>query len=199
LKDYKKILKSRNLALKAINEWKAKKEEIEFWNNKFIELSKKIYIYRFELVNFLKDLVINVKESLSWKIKNVSFEYVTKVDRENVENSLKIYLEKNFDRDIILQKTHIWPHIDDFVIKIDEINITQYASRWEVKSIMIYLKLLEWLFIEKKTWKKPIMIIDDLISELDLMRKNILIEKIKYYQSFISCVFEEQSYFNIIL
>jgi recombinational DNA repair ATPase RecF len=64
---------------------------------------------------------------------------------------------------------------------------------------MIYLKLLEWLFIEKKTWKKPIMIIDDLISELDLMRKSVLIEKIKYYQSFISCIFEEQNYFNIIL
>jgi DNA replication and repair protein RecF len=98
-----------------------------------------------------------------------------------------------------LQKTHIWPHIDDFEIKVDGINIVQYASRWEVKSIMIYLKLLEWLFIEKKTDKKPVMIIDDLISELDLSHKEMLIEKIKYYQSFVSCIYEEQNHFNIII
>ncbi|MDR3150599.1 MAG: hypothetical protein LBU14_03120 [Candidatus Peribacteria bacterium] len=57
---------------------------------------------------------------------------------------------------------------------------------------MIYLKLLEGLFIEKKTGKKPIMIIDDLISELDLNHKKMLIEKIKYYQSFISAISIEE-------
>jgi DNA replication and repair protein RecF len=65
LKDYKKVLKSRNSILKAMNEGKAKKGEIEFWNEKFIQLSKEIYTYRFELVDFLKDLIINVKESFS--------------------------------------------------------------------------------------------------------------------------------------
>jgi DNA replication and repair protein RecF len=94
------------------------------------------------------------------------------------------------ERDIILQKTQIWPHIDDFEIRVDGINVTHYASRWEIKSIIIYLKLLEWLFIEKKTWKKPIMLIDDLLSELDDLHKNMLLKKIEYYQTFISSIYK---------
>jgi DNA replication and repair protein RecF len=89
-----------------------------------------------------------------------------------------------------LQKTHIWPHIDDFEIKVDDINVVEYASRWEVKSIMIYLKFLEGTFIEEKTWKKPILLIDDLISELDESHKNLILKKIKSYQSFISSIYK---------
>ena len=190
LKDYKKILKSRNSVLKAINEWKAQKIEIEFWNKEFIIKSAEIYKFRFKLIEFLESSIQNVLEYFSWKISKVEFKYITKISKEQIETDIKDYLEKNIDRDIILQKTHIWPHIDDFEILADWKNITQYASRWEVKSIIIYLKLLEWLFIEKTIWKKPIMIIDDLLSELDDKHKDILLNKIKYYQSFISSISE---------
>ena len=72
-----------------------------------------------------------------------------------------------------------------------------YASRWETKSIIIYLKLLEGIFIEKKTGKKPILIIDDLISELDESHKDMLLKKINYYQTFISNIYEQENTFYI--
>jgi recombinational DNA repair ATPase RecF len=50
------------------------------------------------------------------------------------------------------------------------------------------LKLLETVYLEKRTWKKPLLLIDDLLSELDIWHKNMLIEKIKYYQTFISSI-----------
>ncbi|MDR2640698.1 MAG: hypothetical protein LBC61_05320 [Candidatus Peribacteria bacterium] len=53
---------------------------------------------------------------------------------------------------------------------------------------MIYLKFLEGIFIEQKTTKKPILIIDDLISELDITHKELLIKKIRYYQTFVSSI-----------
>lgn len=56
---------------------------------------------------------------------------------------------------------------------------------------------MEGIFIEKKTWKKPILIIDDLLSELDNNHKNILLEKINYYQSFISNIIKDKGSFYI--
>ena len=56
---------------------------------------------------------------------------------------------------------------------------------------------MEGIFIEKKTWKKPILIIDDLLSELDNNHKNILLDKIIYYQSFISNIVEDPDSFYI--
>lgn len=197
LKDYKKILKSRNSILKAIWENKVKENEIDFWDNKFIEIASEIYKYRFKFINFLQESIINTKPYFSWKVENVVFEYKTKIEKENIKNSIKGYLNKNLKRDTILWKTHIWPHVDDFEIKTDWVSLIHYASRWETKSIIIYLKLLEGIFIEKKTWKKPILIIDDLLSELDIDHKNMLLKKINYYQTFITNIYEEKNTFYI--
>ncbi len=185
-KSYKKILKSRNSLLKAISEGKAKEEELDFWNEKFIKITEKYYNFRFKIVDFFTKQIKNIDKFLSIKTDDINFEYKTKVDKNNLEKSIKNYLDKNRKRDIIIWKTAIWPHIDDFDIIINEKNISNISSRWEIKSTILYLKLLEWIFIEKKTWKKPILIIDDLLSELDENHKNTLLENISYYQSFIS-------------
>ncbi len=193
VKKYKKILKSRNSILKAINENKASKKDLEYFDKQFIELSTQIYKYRYKIIDFFEESIINTKEYFWNKVVDIEFEYKTKIDRKNIENSIKSYLNKNLDRDIILWKTPIWPHVDDFDIKINDISLVNYASRWETKSVIIYLKLLEWIFIEKKTWKKPILIIDDLLSELDQDHKNMLLSKIRYYQTFISNIFEDKN------
>lgn len=185
---YKKVIKHRNKILKSIKDWKCRKEEIGFWDEKFIELATEIYRYRFKIINFLKISIDSTKEYFSWKIDNIEFVYVSKVSEDNTKEDLKKYLDKNLDRDIILWRTPIWPHIDDFDIIIDSAPLSHFASRWETKSIILWLKLLEWIFIEKMTWLKPILLIDDLLSELDESHKNMLLKKIKYYQTFISSI-----------
>ncbi|PZM85057.1 hypothetical protein DLH72_02270 [Candidatus Gracilibacteria bacterium] len=197
LKDYKKILKSRNSCLKAIYEGKASKEEIFFWDKKFIEISEKIYNYRFQLIDFFEKSIKNIENYFSVKFEQICFNYVSKVSKNTVGQDIKKYLEKNIDRDIILGRTSIGPHIDDFDIILDGISLSKFASRGEVKSVIIYIKLLEGIFIEKKTGKKPILIIDDLLSELDDNHKNTLIDKIIYYQSFISNIREDDGSFYI--
>lgn len=188
LVQYKKVVKHRNKILKNIKDWKSSKEEIEFWDDKFIELATEIYKYRFKIVNFLKISINSTLEYFSWKINNIEFVYNSKVSENNTKEDLKKYLNTNLDRDIILWKTPIGPHVDDFNIIIDSIPLTHFASRWETKSIILWLKLLEWIFIEKMTWSKPILLIDDLLSELDEIHKNMLLKKIKYYQTFISSI-----------
>lgn len=186
--DYKKIIKHRNKTLKSIADWKCSKDEINFWNEKFVEVAVLMYKYRFKIVNFLKSSIENTKEFFSGKIENIEFVYKTKVSEENAWQDIKDYLIKNMDRDIILWRTAIWPHVDDFDILVDWNQLSHFASRWETKSMILWLKLLEWIFIEKMTEKRPILLIDDLLSELDDSHKNMLLKKIEYYQTFISSI-----------
>lgn len=190
LSEYEKVLKNRNKILKNILEWNSKKDEIYFWNDKFIILSKQILIFRLDLVKFFSENIIKNFEIFSWKINKIEFIYNSKIDLDNIETSIKDYLEKNFDRDIILWKTHIWPHIDDFDILIDGTSIIDYASRWEMKSIIICLKLLELSYINEKTWKKTIFLIDDLSSELDENHIKFLLDKIANIQTIITSISE---------
>ncbi len=188
LNDYEKVVKNRNKVLKNISEWNSKNDEINFWNEKFISLAKNIYKYRIILINFIKDNLNNYTEIFQNKIKNISLKYETKVDLENIENSIRNYLEGNFQRDLILQKTHIWPHLDDFNILVDEKNITNFASRWEIKSVIIILKLLEINFIKNHTNKNPIFLIDDFLSELDEEHANFILDKLSNLQIIFSSI-----------
>ena len=199
LKKYKEIVKNRNKLLKNIKEWKSNKEEIKFWNKKFIEISVIVYKFRFRFVNFLVERQEKLTEYFWEKIEKVEFKYKTKVSEENIAKDIENYIEKNKERDIILWRTHIWPHVDDFDIILDGKPISEFASRWETKSTIIWLKLFEIKFIEEENWKKPMLLIDDLFSELDNNHKNILLDEIKSYQTFITGIesVEKKNIINI--
>lgn len=186
LEQYKKILKNRNIILKSIRENRCKKDEIKFWDDSFIDISKEIYDYRFKIIEFFQENISTCCEYFWEKVKNVKFIYETKIEKNNIKEIIKTYLNKNLDRDIIIWKTAIWPHLDDFNILIDDVKLIDFASRWETKSVILWLKLLETSFIEKYTNKKPILLIDDLLSELDENHKKILLNEIKDYQTFIT-------------
>lgn len=177
LKNYDIILKNRNKVLKNIYEQKSHKDEIIFWNHEFIQSAKQIYEQRIPINNYMKENIKNNTHIFQNHIDTIDYVYITKVDLNNIEKSIQEYLEKNFQRDIILGKTHIWPHIDDFDILIDNKNLLHYASRWEMKSIIIDLKLLEINYIKKHTGNYPIVLIDDMSSELDTEHSDLILKK----------------------
>lgn len=183
---YEEVVRNRNKVLKNIKEWNSKKYEINFWNEQFIKLAEEIYEKRLELNDFLDKNITQYSQYFLWKIWEIKYKYNTKIKLGDIKNNLLNYLEENLDRDIILCRTPVWPHVDDFDIEIDWISLINFASRWETKSIILALKFLEIEYIKSKTNKKPILIIDDLISELDEKHIDLLIKEIKNYQSIIS-------------
>ena len=120
------------------------------------------------------------------KVKKIEFIHLSKTDEFDRENSIKRYFDKNFERDIILGNTQIGPHVDDFNLLLDGTPITHFASRGEAKSTIIGLKLLESRFIEEQTGKKPIILIDDLLSEIDEKHKNLILKRLNGYQIIIT-------------
>lgn len=181
-KEYEKILKNRNKLLKNIFENKSKKNELDIWNVKFIETREKLYEYIFNLVWFYEEQINSIWDIFISKKNNFNFIYKTKVKKNNIKSDIKEYIDKNFERDLILQKTHIWPHVDDFDIEINWKSVLNFASRWELKSIILELKKIELNYIKKESWKTPILLIDDIESELDEKHIDFVCNTFKDYQ-----------------
>lgn len=187
LKNYETILKSRNKILKNINIWESQVWEIKFWDEKFIFLAEKIYKYRNLIIDDFSKKIWENNIFLKWE-NNIELKYLTKTNLEDISWSIKQYLDKNLSRDIILWKTQIWPHVDDFDILINDISLVDYASRGETKSIIMTLKKFEIEFIKKHTWKNPILLIDDLSSELDDEHVKLFMEENNNFQSFFTSI-----------
>jgi len=88
LKSYEKIVKNRNKVLKNIFEGKSKKSEIDFWNEHFILTAKKIYDYRIPLNQFIEREIQKQQDIFQNKIFNISYHYSSKVNLENIEESI---------------------------------------------------------------------------------------------------------------
>ena len=187
-KQYKLILRNRNKLLVAISEGKGQREEIYFWNTQFIDMASKIYEYRYHLVNFLRDHIGEFTSFFQGKIQQIQFVYKTKVDEGKSGESIRDYLEKNLERDIILGVTHIGPHVDDFDILLDGVSLTSFASRGETKSLILGLKILETRYIEQHTSKKPVLFIDDFLSEIDDTHKKFVLDTFASYQTIITSI-----------
>lgn len=182
LTQYEKIVKSRNKVLKNISLWFSEKQEITFWDEKFIQIADEIYTFRIGLNTFIQKMLPLQNDIFINKEVQISYQYISKVDLENIKPSIKTYLEKNLSRDIILWKTPIGPHIDDFDILINGKSIIDFASRGEIKSLLIALKKIEVEYITSQTASVPLILIDDLSSELDDEHKNQLLQKLEDFQ-----------------
>lgn len=188
LRNYKNIVKNRNKVLKNIKNNKSNKSEINFWDDLLINKAKEIYDYRIKLNNFLKENIDTLKSSINLKSSNIKYNYISKVNLENVEDSISSYLKENIDRDIILGNTYIWPHIDDFDIILNWYSLIDFASRGETKSIIMWLKIIETKFLKQITNKEIIFLIDDLFSELDIIHENSLLNEIWNKQVIITSI-----------
>ena len=175
LSKYKKVLSSRNKVLKNIALEKSQISELDFWNETYITLACEIYKYRKKLISYIQKSEKTLSQYFFWKVETSAFQYLSKSDLENIENDLRNYIKNNTAKEILLRKTLRGPHLDDFDILVDWTPLIHFASRWEVKSVLLWLKFLETGFIEQESEKKDIIyIIDDLLSELDIIHRELL-------------------------
>lgn len=188
LLNYNKILKSRNKLLKNIAEKKSDKSELSFWNKQLIDSIFEIYKNRKDFIIFIKNKIVKEEKYFPWKNFKVEFIYNSKIaitsEKKDIEKKIKDLEEK----EVLASRTLIWPHLDDFEILLNWNNSAQIASRWENKSMILWLKIIESDYIEQKRLKKPILLIDDLVSELDEKHRSLLLNEVENYQTIISSI-----------
>lgn len=192
LQNYKKILISRNKVLKNISEGKSSHAELDFWDRCFIEATLQIVWYRQKIRDFFQKESSNLKKYLFWKVENISFQYISKIPLEKMQDDFASALLQERSKEILLRKTLRWPHLDDFTLLLDGVEIIHYASRWEIKSLLLGLKFIESSFLADVSHSKDILfLLDDLLSELDSDHRDMLWEHIGERQCVVTCIEDE--------
>jgi DNA replication and repair protein RecF len=184
LGEYKRSLLQRNKLLKqpipAIN------QQIFAWNVRLCELAGKIVIKRLELIDKLNNKISNIYSQIANKTTKVNLLYESSVNLINYETTLLSKLEQNLQLDTLRGYTAYGPHRDDLSVFLRQQPAGITASRGETRTLVLSLKILEKQLIEEYRNIKPIVLLDDVFSELDGLRRKSLTGYLKDYQTIIT-------------
>jgi len=180
---YKRTLQQRNALLR---KGKKSHEQLFVWNVRLSELGGKIANKRQNLVNNINKSLQNLYRDLASSKNKVTTEYLATCDLSQYGSNMLKKLEASEELDFLRGFTAYGPHRDDLKICIDEFLVSETASRGEIRTMVLCLKIFELKMIEKLGGKKPIILLDDVFSELDGKRRRVLTEHLKGYQTFIT-------------
>lgn len=195
LSSYSKTLKQRNSLLYRIRENKFKGldittllQDLDAWDTHFTTYAVPIIQKRLELISYLKERIQKIYQSISGKTERISIDYQSKVSTndEDIEQKFKNQMENRRMREIFSAKTSFGPHLDDLIFYIDGREISKSASRGEFRTLLLSIKLAEIDYIKDITGQTPVLLLDDVFSELDEHRKSHFLKSIKDCQTIIT-------------
>lgn len=191
LVDYNKVLKQRNNLLKQ----KSVYDMIDIWDEQLANLGSKIMSYRLDFLEKLKKICYDIHFKISQQREVLKIEYISNYLPKNLGDSDvydKLYsgilknLKTRLELDIRRGYTSVGPHRDDLLFYINDKESKKFGSQGQVRTIALSLKLSEIIIIKKLLNENPILILDDVLSELDQIRQNQLINYISDIQTFIT-------------
>ena len=177
LAEFNIILKQRNEYLKVIKNGKYNKDYYDIINDKYADLAVSIYLYRFNFIEMINEYIGDKYYFISSDYGLV-IRYVCDIeisDREVMINNLLSKLNEIKNREIIYGSTLIGPHRDNFCFYLNENNLSLYGSQGQLKMAILALKLAEIDVFKKVTGDTPVLLLDDIFSELDIDKRNKLI------------------------
>ncbi|NLK77891.1 MAG: DNA replication/repair protein RecF [Clostridiales bacterium] len=183
LTKYNKILNQRNRLLKDINFKPELLDTLAVWDMQLVEYGKKIIQTRKEFVEELNAIVYDIHKKISGNKEELVLKYEPDVIAENMEAQL----EKCKEKDLRFGQTSVGPHRDGLCFMIKEIDVRKYGSQGQQRSCALSLKLSEIELVKKSIKETPILILDDVLSELDSNRQNFLLNSIHDIQTIITC------------
>lgn len=183
LSKYNKIIMQRNNLLKQLKEKKELLETLDIWDLRLLEYGSKIIRRREQFIKKLNQIICEIHHKLSGGKETLEICYEPSV----LENEFDIKLKKTRERDILLRTTNYGPHRDDISFKIGEIDIRKYGSQGQQRTSALSLKLSEIVLVRDVIGESPILLLDDVLSELDRNRQNHLLDSIDDIQTIITC------------
>ncbi len=170
---YEQFLTARNRVLKRIREGYAKMDELTYWTDELLEKGKAISGKRKEFFAYINSLEKPLGEFI--------FEY----DPSEISNEK---LRETNSREVAAATTLIGPHRDDFSIELEGRNLAQFGSRGEQRTATLAFKLAQLEYMTKILGKRPILLLDDVFSELDAIHRAHVVEVVSKQQTVIATV-----------
>lgn len=183
LNHYNRIVNQRNKLLKDMYMNPDLRDTINIWDMQLVSFGNKLIERRRLFVEQLNDIIYGIHKKLSGGREDILVRYEPDVEAEDFERKLK----SAQDRDIKMKMTSVGPHRDDFSFLIGEVDIRKYGSQGQQRTAALSLKLSEIELVKKIAKDTPILLLDDVLSELDSSRQNYLLNSIGDIQTIISC------------
>lgn len=179
LSEYNKVLDQRNAMLKSRNT-----ETIEIWDEQLANFAEKIFEYRKLYINKLDEKMSRIHPKLTNEKERIDIKYKTGfTTKDEFLKKLKYGLQN----DVYKGYTHEGVHRDDFEILINDKVLNIYGSQGQHRTAILSLKIAEMEIVKEEIGENPILLLDDVTSELDLERVNSIFNIISDYQVFITC------------
>ena len=185
---YEKVLEERNKLLKQTKNFENIQDTIDLWDTQLADIASKIIFCRLDFIQKITKPAQEVhakitdnKESLMIKYQGINLSSVSAI-RDKLYNSYKTNLRRDFD----FGYTTIGPHRDDIEISVNGIDVRSFGSQGQQRLATLSIKVAELALFEDKLGDKPILLLDDVLSELDSKRCKNFLEQIKDYQTILT-------------
>lgn len=190
LSEYNKILNNRNKLLKELYFNPTYEDMLEVWDKQLIDYGIKIIKKRKIFIDEINEIIKEIHFNISGKNESLYLNYDKNVD----ENEFEYKLKKNIETDKKNKTTSVGPHRDDigfFSKKLnlndDYIDLRKFGSQGQQRTAALSLKLAELELMKNKINDYPVLLLDDVLSELDKDRQKKLVDNIKHLQTVITC------------
>ena len=183
LNHYNKIVNNRNKLLKDLYMNPGLKETLSIWDSQLLSYGSKIIERRSLFIEQLNHIMLDIHSKLSGGKEKIEIVYEKNVEIDDLEEKLRL----NQDRDIILKQTTVGPHRDDISFIVNGIDIRKFGSQGQQRTAALSLKLSEIELVKKSIKDTPVLLLDDVLSELDSNRQNYLLNSIGNIQTIITC------------
>ena len=181
--NYNKALNQRNTLLKQIAFHSDLKDTLDAWDLYLIEYGKCIIEEREKFICKLNDIVRDIHSHLTGGQESIEIGYEKNVTINQYESVMKSKREM----DLRYQTTQAGPHRDDIFFYINGIDVRKYGSQGQQRTAALSLKLAEIELVKEMIHDTPILLLDDVMSELDHNRKNYLLDHIQDIQTIVTC------------
>ena len=183
LSKYNKTLVQRNRLLKDIAYRPDLIDTLQVWDMQLLEYGRHVIKKRREFVNELNEIIQDIHSNISGGREQLILKYEPSIDDIFFEDELL----KVRSRDLKLCQTTVGPHRDDMLFSVDGVDIRKYGSQGQQRTSALSLKLSEISLVKKNINSTPVLLLDDVLSELDGNRQNYLLNSLSDTQTIITC------------
>ena len=183
LVNYNKIVVQRNKLLKDLAFRSDLSETLDIWDLQLAEYGKKVIQGREIFVEQLNQIIREIHSHLSGKKENLKIFYEKNCSKEELYKTI----QRNRERDLRMKTSSTGPHRDDLLFLVDDIDIRKFGSQGQQRTAALSLKLSEIELVKKIIHDTPVLLLDDVLSELDQNRQNYLLNSIHDIQTMITC------------
>ncbi len=185
---YEKVLNERNKLLKQTRSFEALKDTIDIWDTQLADISSKIIYCRLDFIDKIKDHTNAIHKAITSDKEDliISYQGLKQKSIEVLKEKIYALYKEKLKSDFDLGYTSIGPHRDDIEIKINGIDIRNFGSQGQQRLATLSIKIAELKLFEELTHEKPILLLDDVLSELDEKRCKNFLKQIEEYQTILT-------------